>query len=87
MPDLIAAETALLQSDAKIKHVILLGDGDATDSYQKQVLKMTSEHISVSVVGTNIGSYDDLTMMQQIAEWGKGRFYQADNPNAIHKFC
>ena len=83
MPDLIAAETALLQSDAKIKHVILLGDGDATDSYQKQVLKMTSEHISVSVVGTNIGSYDDLTMMQQIAEWGKGRFYQADNPNAI----
>ena len=30
MPDLIAAETALLQSDAKIKHVIILGDGDAT---------------------------------------------------------
>jgi len=83
IPDLIAAETALLHTDAKIKHVILLGDGDATDSYQKQVLKMVSEHISVSVVGTNIGSYDDLTMMQQIATWGKGRFYQADNPNTI----
>jgi len=83
IPDLMAAETALLHSDAKIKHVILLGDGDATDNYQKQVLKMVSEHISVSVVGTNIGSYDDLTMMQQIAIWGKGRFYQADNPNAI----
>ncbi len=83
MPDMIAAETALLHSDAKIKHVILLGDGDATDSYAKQVLKMASEHISVSVIGTNIGSYDDLTMMQQISAWGKGRFYQADNPNAI----
>src|SRR6266487_3562659 len=83
LPDLQAAETALLHTDAKVKHVILLGDGDATDSYAKQVLKMASEHISVSVVGTNIGSYDDLTMMQQIAAWGKGRFYQADNPNAI----
>ncbi|HEY6284843.1 MAG TPA: glutamine amidotransferase, partial [Ktedonobacteraceae bacterium] len=83
MPDLIAAETALIHSDAKIKHVILLGDGDATDSYEKQVLKMASENISVSVVGTNIGSYDDLTMMQQIAAWGKGRFYQANNPNTI----
>jgi uncharacterized membrane protein len=83
LPDLQAAETALLHTNAKVKHVILLGDGDATDSYAKQVLKMASEHISVSVVGTNIGSYDDLTMMQQIAAWGKGRYYQADNPNAI----
>jgi uncharacterized membrane protein len=83
IPDLMAAESALLHSDAKIKHVILLGDGDATDNYQNQVLKMVNEHISISVVGTNIGSYADLTMMQQIASWGKGRFYQADNPNGI----
>jgi len=27
----------------------------------------------------------DLTMLKQIAAWGKGRFYQADNPNAIPK--
>jgi uncharacterized membrane protein len=83
LPDLMAAETALLHSDAKIKHVILLGDGDASDSYATQVLKMANEHISVSVVGTNIGTYNDLTMMEQIAAWGKGRFYRADNPNAI----
>ena len=83
MPDLVAAENALRHTDAKIKHVILLGDGDATDSYAAQVLKMANEHISVSVVGTNIGSYGDLTMMQEIAAWGKGRFYRADNPSAI----
>src|SRR5439155_371119 len=68
-PDLIAAETALLHSEAKIKHVILIGDGDAGDSYAKQVVKMAREHSSVSVVGTNIGTYDDLTWMQQIAAW------------------
>lgn len=83
LPDLVAAEKALLHTDAQIKHVILLGDGDAQDSYQAQVQKMVSEHISLSVIGTNIGSYQDLTMMQQIAAWGKGRFYQADDPSAI----
>jgi hypothetical protein len=44
---------------------------------------MASEHISISVVGTNIGSYQDLAMMQQIASLGKGRFYLANNPNVI----
>ncbi len=83
--DLVAAEQALLHTNAQIKHVILLGDGDATDNYATQVLKMVSEHISVSVVGTNIGSFQDLTMMEQIAVWGKGRFYRADDPNAIPK--
>ena len=83
LPDLVTAEKALLNTNAKIKHVILLGDGDATDSYSAQVLKMVSEHISISVVGTNIGSYQDMSMMQQIATLGKGRFYQANDPNAI----
>ncbi|HEU0002602.1 MAG TPA: glutamine amidotransferase [Ktedonobacteraceae bacterium] len=83
MPDLVTAEKALLNTNAKIKHVILLGDGDATDSYSAQVLKMASEHISISVVGTNIDAIQDLNMMQQIATLGKGRFYQADDPNAI----
>jgi len=84
LPDLVTAEKALLNSNAKIKHVILLGDGDANaDSYSAQVLKMASEHISISVVGTNIGAFQDLSMMQQIATLGKGRFYQANDPNAI----
>lgn len=83
LPDLVAAERALQQTNAKIKHVILLGDGDASDNYTAQVLKMASEHITISVVGTNIGSYQDLTLMQQIATLSKGRFYRADDPNAI----
>ncbi|HET8852939.1 MAG TPA: VWA domain-containing protein, partial [Ktedonobacteraceae bacterium] len=83
LPDLVNAESVLLHNNAKIKHVILLGDGDANDNYTQQVLKMASEHISISVVGTNIGSYQDLAMMQQIASLGKGRFYLANNPNVI----
>ena len=82
-PDLANAEQVLSQTDAKIKHVILLGDGDAFDNYAPQVTKMAKENITISTVATGSGSYSELQIMQQIAELGKGRFYRADNPNAI----
>ena len=83
MPDLVNAEQVLLHTDAKIKHVILLGDGDAYDNYFAQVTKMANEHITISTVETNASTFADFNTMQQIATWGKGRFYRADNPSTI----
>src|SRR5579883_1713245 len=83
LPDLINAESVLLKTNAKIKHVILLGDGDAFDSYAAQVIKMANEQITVSTVATNSQSFQELDTMQQIAAWGKGRFYRADDPSTI----
>ncbi|GLV59429.1 VWA domain-containing protein [Dictyobacter sp. S3.2.2.5] len=82
-PDFANAEQELLHTDAKIKHIILLGDGDAYDNYAPQVTKLASENITVSTVETNALSNEDLATMQNIAQWGKGRFYRADNPNII----
>lgn len=83
LPDLSNAEQVLQHTNAKIKHVILLGDGDAFDSYQSQVQKMANENITVSTVATNADSPQQIATMQNIAEWGKGRYYQADNPAII----
>ena len=85
LPDLINAETALRSTNAKIQHVILLGDGDTFENFQlnAQLLKMVSEHITVSTVATNASSYQELGLMQQIASLGRGRFYRADNPSAV----
>ncbi len=85
LPDLQNAENELLHTNAKIKHVILLGDGDTGDGYpaQAQVMKMAKENITVSTVATNADNYADLAVMQQLANWGKGRFYRADDPSAI----
>ncbi|GER89199.1 VWA domain-containing protein [Dictyobacter vulcani] len=82
-PDLANAEQELLHTDAKIKHIILLGDGDAYDNYAPQVTKLASENITVSTVETNAMSNEDLATMQNIAQWGKGRFYRADNASII----
>jgi uncharacterized membrane protein len=83
IPDLQNAEQVLLKTDAKIKHVILLGDGDAFDNYIPQVSKMAHENISVSTVATNATDESDLDTMIQIAQAGRGRFYRADDPSSI----
>ncbi len=83
-PDLANAEKVLLHSSAKIKHVILLGDGDAFDNnYAAQVTKMAKENITISTVATNSSDYQELGTMINIASWGKGRFYRADDPGVI----
>ena len=82
-PDLANAEKVLLHTDAKIKHVILLGDGDAFDNYAPQVTKMAKENITISTVATNSSDYGELGTMINIASWGKGRFYRADDPSVI----
>jgi len=82
-PDLINAEQVLQKTNAKIKHVILLGDGDAFDNYAPQVTKMARENITVSTVATNSADYQELGTMINIATWGKGRFYRADDPSIV----
>lgn len=82
-PDLSNAEQVLKKTTAQVKHVILLGDGDAFDNYAPLVLKMANEHITISTVGTNSGNAQELSTMVNIANWGKGRFYRADDPTVI----
>jgi uncharacterized membrane protein len=84
VPDLLNAAHILKSLHTQIKHIILLGDGDAYDStYASVVPKIAEEGITVSTVATNAQLPQDFATMQQIASSGKGRYYQADNPTAI----
>jgi uncharacterized membrane protein len=74
-----AAHKALLASDAKVKHIIFLGDGDATDSYDEQITAIAADKITVSVVGTNVLP-QDLQLLQNITQLGKGRYYDGNDP-------
>jgi len=74
-----AAHKSLLASEAKVKHIILLGDGDATDQYEDTVKAIAADKITVSVVGTNVLP-QDLQILQNIAMWGKGRYYDGNDP-------
>jgi uncharacterized membrane protein len=84
LPDLQAAYNTLRHTSARIKHIILLGDGDAEDSsYQQLVQQIRAGGVTVSTVGTNGLGRNDFQTMQDIARWGGGRYYRADNPASI----
>src|SRR5207245_8594456 len=75
--DLNAADQALSHTTAAIKHVIFLGDGDAQDNYQPVVTAMHAHGITVTTVA--IGATGaDAALLQQMAGWGHGRFYQSN---------
>ena len=77
-PDLNAADTALSKTTASLKHVILLGDGDAQDNYQPVITAMHAHGITVSTVAI-ASAFSDAATMQAMAGWGHGRFYQSNS--------
>ncbi len=71
---------------ARVKHIILLGDGDAEDPGYEQLIKhIRAGGVTVSTVATNGMGFADFNTMENIARWGGGRYYQADNVNSIPK--
>lgn len=64
----------LLESEAKLKHMILLSDGHSQGSgYRQLVSHIAADDITLSTVG--IGSGADKKLLQNLAEWGGGAYY------------
>jgi Ca-activated chloride channel family protein len=72
----------LQKTDSKAKHVILLSDGDTHPAdFETLVKRMAGEKIVVSTVA--VGADADRALMSDIAKWGKGKAYVAENPDSI----
>lgn len=78
-PALKEAFEALVPLDAKIKHIILLTDGEAPRGpYEDLAKQMDAAQVSVSTVG--IGSDADTNLLQELAQLGHGRYYDGNDP-------
>jgi uncharacterized membrane protein len=82
-PYLSQAAKQLAGSDAKIKHIILVGDGDAHDDYQPLVQQIASQGITVSTVATPAHQLRDAPTMQDIARWGRGGYFEVTDPSDV----
>lgn len=83
-PALQEAYTQLQGATAKVKHVILLSDGQSSYTGISQLVdEMAQNRITVSAVG--VGGGADRTLLHMIAERGNGRFYHTDDANNIPK--
>ena len=76
-----AAVQSLEQTDAKLKHVILLSDGWTRQADFTPLLnEMAAQNITLSTVGAGQGS-DPL--LKQLADKGGGRYYIAEDVNTV----
>jgi len=75
-PALVSARDALRRVEAKVKHSIVLSDGQTDPGdFRGLATAMADERITISTVA--VGRDADLEIMRNIAAWGRGRTYVA----------
>ena len=81
-PALEQAYFALTETTAKLKHVIVLSDGQSQEGdWYGIASSMRNERITISTVG--IGSGADMNLLGNLANWGGGRDYFTQDPYSI----
>jgi uncharacterized membrane protein len=88
LPFMQRAYDALQKTDAPLKHIVILGDGDAdsTPSQQIQTFLETAvgKQVTTSAIAVDVhGQPQYMSFMQDVARWGGGRFYQSNNPSQV----
>ena len=81
-PALEQAYFALTETTAKLKHVIVLSDGQSQEGDWYGIASaMRADRITISTVG--IGSGADMNLLGNLANWGGGREYFTQDPYNI----
>jgi len=77
-----AAKQMLEQTASRIKHMIVLGDGQSQPAdHEGLASQLTEMGVTVSTVALGPGA--DQALMKQIAEIGRGRYYQTMDPSSV----
>ncbi|MBX0326081.1 VWA domain-containing protein [Oscillochloris sp. ZM17-4] len=76
---------ALAQQPSEVRHAVLLTDGRSFSnnfgSYQRLVETARAQKITLSTIA--IGEDSDTALLDQLAQWGGGRYYYAGRPEDI----
>ncbi|MDE7249188.1 MAG: VWA domain-containing protein, partial [Lachnospiraceae bacterium] len=83
-PALMEACEVISESEASIKHVVLLTDGmGETDNFEDVISAYTADGITLSTVA--VGSSSDTQLLEQLADGCGGRYYYSDISSDIPK--
>ncbi len=85
LPALEQADRSLAQSSASVKHVVILTDGETggtSDMYYALVSSMHHD-LGISISAVAIGSEANTPLLQAIAKYGGGAYYQTDSPSNL----
>lgn len=81
-PGLRTAGDWLRETDAQIKHIIVLSDGRSEDGAFRGIARQSRE-AGITLTAVAVGDDADLPMMKMIADIGGGRFYQTNRPDNL----
>ncbi len=85
LPALEQADRSLAQTTASMKHVVILTDGETggtADMYYSLVSSMHHD-LGISISTVAIGREANIPLLQAIAKYGGGGFYQTDSPSNL----
>ncbi|MFZ4765350.1 MAG: VWA domain-containing protein, partial [Roseimicrobium sp.] len=81
-PAMVVGKDMLERTTAKVKHMICLTDGQTQEAdHLGLTQQMVDSGITVSTVGLGDGAAREL--LQQIAETGRGRYYESNDPETL----
>ncbi|HEY4025248.1 MAG TPA: VWA domain-containing protein, partial [Candidatus Dormibacteraeota bacterium] len=88
LPYMQRAVDALQKTDAPLKHIVVLGDGDADSTPAQQIQTFLegslAKGVTTSAIAVDVhGQPQYMSFMQDVARWGGGRFYQSNNPSQV----
>ncbi len=87
-PFLLEGARVLANTDAKVKHIIFLGDGDAVMEQNQGTIAATIQRIrnqgvTISTIATGANGGDDVKFMATLAYLGGGQAYVAERPQDL----
>ena len=86
LPPLEAAFQAAASSDAPLRHIVLLTDGESNDrGYEELISRMQPARITLSALA--IGSDADTRLLSNLARLGGGRYYFTERVNQIPRLA
>jgi Mg-chelatase subunit ChlD len=81
-PGLKMAYDWLGASDAQLKHVILLSDGESQPGNFRQIARSMSD-AGITLSSVAVGESADFALMKLLADIGGGRYYEAGDPQSL----
>jgi len=83
VPTMQLALQGLKNSDAALKHMIIISDGDPTPPSPQLVNQYITNKISLSMVAINPHGGQDISVMKSIAKTTGGNYYFPKDPNSL----
>ncbi|HBR94763.1 MAG TPA: hypothetical protein DEA90_11430 [Opitutae bacterium] len=81
-PGMQLGQDMLDRASTRIKHMIILSDGQTGGGqYEAMAQEMANRGVTISTVALGQGAAREL--MQAIAQIGKGRYYETNDPNSV----